>query len=135
MLKFVKRSVRRLVAWSSEGESGFSLMELLVAIGIMAAIAAITIPLVTRFASSGTSGAKTSEKDTIQTAIDTYIAGNNINTLPSGDVPTSSQNDFTAGAGKLDLTGYMRATSTKYFYCWTNTGGVNQQDDATASCP
>ncbi|MDA1347997.1 MAG: prepilin-type N-terminal cleavage/methylation domain-containing protein [Chloroflexi bacterium] len=42
-------------------EKGFSLMELLVAIGIMAAIAAVTIPLVTKFVDRGQSGAQTKE--------------------------------------------------------------------------
>ena len=36
-------------------------MELLVAIGIMAAIAAVTIPLVTKFVDRGQSGAQTKE--------------------------------------------------------------------------
>ena len=99
MRKLLKARIRL----SGADESGFSLMELLVAIGIMAAIAAITVPLVTRFASSGESGAKTSEKEAIQTAIDTYIADKSLSALPSGDVPSSVTNAFTGGSGSLDL--------------------------------
>ena len=67
MQKFVQKLVRG-------NEAGFSLMELLVAIGIMAAIAAVTVPLVTKFASSGESGAQSAEKTNVQTAMDTLMA-------------------------------------------------------------
>ena len=42
---------------------------------IMAAIAAVTVPLVTKFASSGESGAQSAEKTNVQTAMDTLMAG------------------------------------------------------------
>ena len=51
MHSILKRSFR----WIGKQEAGFSLMEIIVAIGIMAAIAAITVPLVTRFTSTGES--------------------------------------------------------------------------------
>ena len=55
-------------------KKGFSLMELLVAIGIMAAIAAVTIPLVTKFASRGESGAQTKELGHMQTSMRSLMA-------------------------------------------------------------
>ncbi|MDA1349625.1 MAG: prepilin-type N-terminal cleavage/methylation domain-containing protein [Chloroflexi bacterium] len=55
-------------------EKGFSLMELLVAIGIMAAIAAVTIPLVTKFVDRGQSGAQSKELEHIQTSMRSLMA-------------------------------------------------------------
>ena len=130
MRKLLKTTIRLPGA----DESGFSLMELLVAIGIMVAIAAITVPLVTRFASSGKSGAKTAEQDTIQTALDTYIADNSLNVLPSGDVPSNVTSNFASG-GTLDLSTYLRKATTTYFYCWDNKGGVSKQEESSgAAC-
>ena len=119
-------------------DSGFSLMELLVAIGIMAAIAAITVPLVSRFASSGESGAMTSEKESIQTAIDTYIAENTISALPSGDFNDpggSVTNSFSGGAGTLDLSAALRKATSTFYYCWDSTGKVTKnQKGSSGSC-
>ena len=49
-------------------------MELLVAIGIMAAIAAVTIPLVTKFVDRGQSGAQSKELEHIQTSMRSLMA-------------------------------------------------------------
>ena len=89
MRNFVRNSLR----WKTRQEAGFSLMEIIVAIGIMAAIAAITVPLVTRFTSTGESGAATTERTTIQTAVDSYMAGNAVSTISALGVAT---NDFSA---------------------------------------
>ena len=127
--------LRTMIRLPGADESGFSLMELLVAIGIMAAIAAITVPLVTRFASSGESGAKTAEKESIQTAIDTYIADKSLSALPSGDFPSSVTNLFTGGSGTLDLTNALRNPTSTYYYCWDSTGSVTKQEKSSgASC-
>jgi prepilin-type N-terminal cleavage/methylation domain-containing protein len=55
-------------------QRGFSLMELLVAIGIMVVIAAVTIPLVTKFVDRGKSGAQSKELEHIQTSMRSLMA-------------------------------------------------------------
>ena len=62
------------------------------------------------------------------------MVDNGIVTLPAGDVPSVSTNNFTVGAGQLDLTGYLRHTTRTYFYCWINTGRVTAQHDASGPC-
>ena len=129
--------VKKLVQRLGRHEAGFSLMELLVAIGIMAAIAAITVPLVTRFASSGESGAQTTEKQTMQTTFDTWIADNAWPTIAprDGGAPTQV---FDGGGGNgpdFAATGYLRGATTTYWYCWTNDGEITQKTSASDNCP
>ncbi|MCH8206648.1 MAG: LamG domain-containing protein, partial [Chloroflexi bacterium] len=86
-------------------------------------------------AERGESGARTSEKESVQTAIDTFIAENSLSALPSGDVPSNVTNVFTGGAGTLDLTNALRKAITTYYYCWDSTGKVTKQEVTSgASC-
>ena len=81
---------------SKSGEAGFSLMELIVAIGIIVAIAAVTIPLVTRFAGTGTSGAQTAELENVQTAIDTLVAEAAISSVDARTGPSTATQVWTS---------------------------------------
>lgn len=131
--------LKRLGAQLRRQEKGFTLVELLVVVGIIVALAAVIVPNVIQFASEGDTGAQAAEADNIQTAIDSYMADNSINTLPAGDFPAvgvdNSTNNFGAG-GILDLAtgGYLRNGTTTYFYCWNNTGMITRQDTAAAAC-
>ena len=133
---------RRLVSLRS-GETGFTLVELLVVVGIIVALAAVIIPNVASFAGKGDEGAEAAERDNIQTSIDTYMADNSLAALPAADsndqAGGSSSNDFSTG-GILDLEtvgpsggSFMRATSTTYWYCWNTQGLVTVQDAATST--
>ena len=51
-------------------DEGFTLIELLVVIGIIVALAAVTVPLVTKFAGKGDEGALEAETQTVQTVMD-----------------------------------------------------------------
>ena len=74
------------------------------------------------------------ELETVQTAIATYVSGNNMTNLPVGDVPRNSTNNFSAGDGQLNLTGYLRATTTIYYYCWDATGRITKQEANPIPC-
>jgi len=92
-------------------------------------------PAPTSTFSSGDSGAKVSEKESIQTAIDTYIADNSLSALPSSEVPSTVTNSFTGGSGSVDLTNYLGSTTTTYYYCWDITGKITEQEKSPgASC-
>ncbi|MCH8206195.1 MAG: hypothetical protein IH956_04245 [Chloroflexi bacterium] len=76
-----------------------------------------------------------SERDTIQTAIDSYLAEEALAALPPDVVPTTSRNEFTAGPGRLDLTVYLRDATTIYFYCFDRAGRITAQHDGPEECP
>ena len=66
-------------------KEGFTLIELLVVIGIIVALAANTVLLVTKFAGKGDEGALEAETQTVQTAMDTMMAENGITTVTAND--------------------------------------------------
>ena len=125
--------------------SGFTLVELLVVVGIIVALAGVIIPNVTQFVNKGDEAARAAELVEVQQSIDTYIADNYLVTLPPGDFLDGpldwSTRDFSTG-GTLDLespgsagASFMRGTNTVYFYCWDNTGLVLLQDaTSTPNC-
>lgn len=130
---------RRLLGFR-RGQKGFTLVELLVVVGIIVALAAVIIPNVAKFGSKGETGAKASERDQIQTSIDSYMADTGIGVLPGANANnlatgTSAANFGTGGVLNLVTGGYLRESTSKYFYCWDTAGFVKAQDAAaTADC-
>ena len=133
-------------------DEGFTLIELLVVIGIIVALAAITVPLVTKFAGKGDEGAMEAETQTVQTVMDTMMADKGITAVTANDLGSLSngQNTWTAlpaGTGADTLVGYLKKTTTKFFFCWDSKGNVYAQNKtdgvkavpadakAAAACP
>ena len=131
MLSVMKRIVTRV----GRKQSGFTLVELLVVVGIIVALAAVVVPNVIQFADQGDTGAAAAEWTTVQTGVDTYMADNSFVTITANDLVTdTSDNDFSA-SGIIDLTGYLRNVTTINFYCWDANGLVTFQDAAaTLDC-
>jgi prepilin-type N-terminal cleavage/methylation domain-containing protein len=129
------RGLIKTVLGRSNTKEGFTLIELLVVIGIIVALAAITVPLVTKFAGKGDEGALEAETQTVQTAMDTMMADKGITAVTANDKGTISngQNTWTAlpaGTGAATLDGYLKKTATKFFYCWDAKGNVYAQNSA-----
>ena len=127
------RGYIKAVLGKTNGKEGFTLIELLVVIGIIVALAAIIVPLVTKFAGKGDEGALEAETETVQTAMDTMMADNGIVAVTANDKGTTSngQNTWTAlpaGTGAATLDGYLKKTTTKFFYCWDDKGNVYAQN-------
>ena len=76
------RKIARKAKGRMPGENrGFTLIELLVVIGIIVALAAITVPLVTKFAGKGDEGALKAETETIQSAMKPMTASSGLRPL------------------------------------------------------
>ncbi len=120
-------------------QSGFTLVELLIVVGIIVALAAAVIPQVARFASKGDTGAQAAELQNVQAAFDTMMANKGITALTAHNLGTTSNANanFTAepvGTGTDPLAGYLRANPTTYFYCWNADGKVTEQFTTAAAC-
>ena len=134
MKVFLSKRLPRFV----KRESGFTLVELLVVVAIIIALAAVIIPSVAAFSGKGEEGAKAAERDNIQTAIDTYMADQGLTVVVANIAALdTSEEDFSTATGTLDLEtgGYLRQYTLTYFYCWDTAGLVTNQDTAaTLDC-
>ncbi len=125
-------------------QRGFSLIELLVIIAVLAALVAVAIPTyghftgqgeaedISRYVGQGKAEANASELAMVQNAMDTMMTNNQISAVNQG--PTTGKNVFKAqpkGAGAEALyPDFLRNNPTKCIYTWTTTGRVTQ-----LSCP
>ena len=131
-------SLKRLVSRIARGQKGFTLIEMIVVVGIIAVLAAVIVPNMGKFIGQGESGAMKAEQDAVKTAMKAMMADNTITTVTAQGSGTNSSNDWTAlpaGTGAATLDGYLQAANTTYFYCWDTNGNVTQQDKTSTACP
>ncbi len=136
----MKRFVRNLIQRLRRQQAGFTLVELLVVVGIIVALAAVIIPNVASFTGKGDEGSAQSETDNVQAAMDNMMADKAVTSV-SASIAGAGTSDFSAlptgGAGVVALGpsggSYMRDDNTKWAYCWDNTGLVT--GPSTTSSP
>jgi len=120
----------------NRAESGFTLVELLVVVAIIIALAAVIMPGVAGFANKGDEGGNAAERSNVQTGMDLYLADNGLTSVTANILAIdTSTNDFSTATGPVDLSPYLRKDSSNYFYCWDALGFLTAQDDvATPDC-
>ena len=111
---------------AARGQRGFTLVELLVVIGILAALAAVVVPNVGRFAGSGDIAANATEAATVQAAMDLYMADTASLTVAVLAIET----DNFATSDPILSPGYLRQNPTRCSYTWDVSGLVTQ-----GTCP
>ena len=120
-------------------QRGFTLIELLVVIGILATLAAIAIPIYSRFFGQGEEEANLTELSNIQAAMDAMLAQNGLKFVAVLDAPGT--NDFSAqptAEGEFEpeflYPTFLRFGNadnpTKCLYSWNYIGKLTQE-----SCP
>jgi len=115
-----------------QGQKGFTLIELLVVVtilGILAGIVTLSLVGLTTHASVQSCN---QEYKTVQAALDSYMANNNLGTLPK--TQSVYTNDMTgAGTGTVPLynaaptstsPNYTRNGTTQFFYEWDQYGRI-----------
>ncbi|MSQ06779.1 MAG: type II secretion system protein [Dehalococcoidia bacterium] len=133
--KFINRVAR--------GQKGFTLIEMIVVVGIIAVLAAVIIPNIGRFIGSGEEGAKAAESESVQTAMNAMMADKATQTVTpvdSGDtsvqVWTSQPVEDTTDPGAVGLEAYLQDKTTVYSYCFDAQGQITEQlEVATAGSP
>ena len=118
------------------GERGFTLVELLVIVSIVVALAGAVVPSVAGFSDKGEVGAMAEEIRSVQSAMDIMMIENKVTAVNVS--PASSQNSwktFPNGPSVASLDNYLKAEDTVYFYCWDTSGLITDQHLVSSACP
>ena len=138
-------SLRNLAGRITKGQKGFTLIEMIVVVGIIAVLAAVIVPNIGKFIGTGEQGAKDAEWESVETAMNAMMADKAVTTVTA--LVGSSINDWAAlpaaaaaDPGGVPLFGtlvadqYMQANPTIYFYCFDANGRVTRQDEVATTC-
>jgi type IV pilus assembly protein PilA len=145
--------LKKFITRVARGQKGFTLIEMIVVVGIIAVLAAVIVPNIGRFIGSGEAGAKDAEWESVQTAMNAMMADQAVTSLTPVDTADMSVggtaadwNDFpvqdAADPGAVALYAadpadprYLQAAQTVYYYCWDAQGQITFQHEASTACP
>lgn len=102
-----------------KGERGFTLIELLVVIAILAVLFGLTALALNNVGQNAEQEAAKGERDVVQTAIDVYMAVNNLSTV-------TAQSCTDVGPATSGFGAYLRRTS-RFYYGWDSSGRITGQ--------
>jgi len=124
--------MKRLISRIAKGQGGFTLIEMIVVVGIIAVLAAVIVPNIGKFIGSGEAGAKNAEWESVQTAMNAMMADKaiiGVTASTGGSARTQGWSSLPTGVNSATLDGYLQSPSTVYYYCWDDTGQVQSQGE------
>ena len=114
-----------------KGQRGFTLIELLVVVTILGVLAAIVTLSLVGLTTNATVQSCNQEYKTVQSALDAYMANNNLSAISASGAFTNDMTGASNGGTKLynatptaTNPNYTRNGITQFFYNWDTTGQI-----------
>jgi type IV pilus assembly protein PilA len=137
----MKEFLKKRFTGIARGQGGFTLIEMIVVVGIIAVLAAVIVPNIGKFIGTGESGAQDAEQGSVETAIAAMMAETPVSALTAHDLSATatSTNSWTAepqGTNVVPLWSvtpadrYIQDQTTNWFYCWDAQGNVTNSVDS-----
>ena len=136
--------LKRLRSKILGNQEGFTLIEMIVVVGIISLLAAAIIPNISRFIGAGDAGAKSSEENSVRHAMYSLMSEKALASVDPWDASASktSTNDWT-DKPTVNTTvhrlyepnkEYLMAPLTQFYYCYDSLGIVTRVDEAPTAC-
>lgn len=122
------------------GEAGFTLIEMIVVVGIIAVLSAVIVPNIGYFIGAGERGAKDLEWETVQSGFELMVADRAVVIVTPYDVSNSSvaTNSWeelpVGGPGVVPLEAYLDGPTSIYYYCYDANARISEQFESPSPC-
>jgi prepilin-type N-terminal cleavage/methylation domain-containing protein len=136
--------LKRFLSKILGNQNGFTLIEMIVVVGIISLLAAAVIPNISRFIGAGDAGAKSAEENSVRHAMYSLMSEKALASVDPWDASGSktSTNDWT-NKPTVNSTiyrlyepdrEYLMEPLTQFYYCYDSLGIITRVDDGPTAC-